>query len=47
MYSNKKINNEKNTKIKNYYTLSKIKSEKLAMRVNAIVLRTNFFLGNH
>ncbi len=43
MYSNKKINNEKNTKIKNYYTLSKIKSEKLAMRVNAIVLRTNFF----
>ena len=43
MYSNEKINNEKSSKIKNYYTLSKIKSEKLAMRVNAIVLRTNFF----
>ena len=43
MYSNEKMNNEKSSKIKNYYTLSKIKSEKLAMRVNAIVLRTNFF----
>ena len=43
MYTNEKINSEKNSKIKNYYTLSKIKSEKLAMSVNAIVIRTNFF----
>jgi len=43
MYNNEKLNDEKSSKIKNYYTLSKIKSEKLAMKVNAIVLRTNFF----
>ena len=43
MYCDKKTNSEKNSKIKNYYTLSKIKSEKLAIKVNAIVLRTNFF----
>ena len=43
MYFNYKYNNEKNALVKNYYTQSKIESEKLASSINSIVLRTNFF----
>tara|TARA_B100000767_G_scaffold108884_1_gene104390 strand:- start:188 stop:1039 length:852 start_codon:yes stop_codon:yes gene_type:complete len=43
MYNNEKLNDEKNSKIRNFYTLSKIKSEKLALKIDSIILRTNFF----
>ncbi len=43
MYFKYNKNNEKNHKIKNYYTLSKIKSEKIASSLEAVILRTNFF----
>ena len=43
MYNNEKLNDEKNSKIMNFYTLSKIKSEKLALKIDSIILRTNFF----
>lgn len=43
MYFRYNKNNEKNHKIKNYYTLSKIKSEKIASSLDAVTLRTNFF----
>lgn len=43
MYYRYNKNNEKNHKIKNYYTLSKIKSERIASSLDAVILRTNFF----
>jgi dTDP-4-dehydrorhamnose reductase len=43
MYNNEKLNDEKNAKISNFYTLSKIKSEKIALKIDSIILRTNFF----
>ena len=43
MYNNEKLNDEKNSKIRNFYTSSKIKSEKLALKIDSIILRTNFF----
>ena len=43
MYFKYNKNNEKNRKIKNYYTLSKIKSEKIASSLESVILRTNFF----
>ena len=43
MYNNEKLNDEKNSKIRNFYTLSKIKSEKIALKIDSIILRTNFF----
>ena len=43
MYSKLKMNYEKFYKIKNFYTKSKINSEKIASNMNSIILRTNFF----
>ena len=43
MYFKYNKNKEKNCKIKNYYTLCKIKSEKIASSLEAVILRTNFF----
>ncbi len=43
MYYNLNQNNEKNLKIRNYYTACKIMSEKISLSVDSIILRTNFF----
>ena len=43
MYYDYKLNNEKNKKVVNYYTKSKIKSEEISKDINSLILRTNFF----
>lgn len=43
MYYDHKFNIEKNKKIVNFYTKSKIKSEEISKNINSLVLRTNFF----
>lgn len=43
MYYDYKKNNEKKNVIKNYYTYTKIQSEKIALKQNSLIFRTNFF----
>tara|TARA_Y100000389_G_C17328916_1_gene447029 strand:+ start:106 stop:963 length:858 start_codon:yes stop_codon:yes gene_type:complete len=45
MYDNKKVKNKENSEniINNHYTKQKIRSEKIALDINAIVFRINFF----
>ena len=43
MYYDYKTNNEDNINIVNYYTKTKVMSEQIANKVNALILRTNFF----
>ena len=43
MYYDHKLNSEKNKKVVNYYTKSKIKSEEISKNINSLVFRTNFF----
>lgn len=43
MYSNYRTNIERNAKAINSYTRCKIESEAIALKINSIVIRTNFF----